>query len=159
MRYVPTLAFSRCRRGVSGLWLGALILTGCAGRTADPARGSRAYVVHISTTRTADHGPISSVAVPVALGSEGKVKAASRRPVENQPVTTEFLVRLNRTRQPGVYEMVTRVVVKEENRNKKGKLKVSKRFLGSLVPTRLGETQIVSADSDPIHVEARLERR
>ena len=44
-------------------------------------------------------------------------------------------------------------------RNKKGKLKVTKRFIGALVPTRVGESQIVSVEGDPIRVEARLEHR
>ena len=50
-----------------------------------------------------------------------------------------------------------RVSVREAIRNKKGKLKVNNRFIGALVPTRLGENQTVSVEGDPIHVEARLE--
>ena len=66
---------------------------------------------------------------------------------------------MNRTRQPGVFELVTRVSVREAIRNKKGKLKFSKRFIGALVSARPGETQVVSAEGDPIQVEARLERQ
>ena len=100
-----------------------------------------------------------SVSVPVSLGGQGKVETASKTPTENQPALQEFIARLKRLKQPGVYELVTRATVREAIRNKKGKLRVNKRYLGALVPTRLGETQVVSADGDPIHLEARLERR
>lgn len=137
----------------------ALTLTGCAGRSPDAARGPAAYVVRLTATRSADHAEIVSAAVPVALGGNGSAKTRSKKPEENQPAVPEFVVRLQRGKQPGVYELVTRAAVREASRNKKGKLKVNQRYVGALVPTRLGETQVVSPEADPVHVEARLERR
>ncbi len=141
------------------LVLAALVLTGCAGQTPSPTRGANAYTVVFAVTRTADHAGLGSISLPVSPGHEAKAKTSAKVPGENQPVVREFLARLNRTRQPGVYELVTRVSVREAIRNKKGKLKVNDRFIGALVPTSLGENQIVSAEGDPIHVEARLERQ
>lgn len=144
---------------LSAGWLLAwFALPGCAGPTQTATRAN-AYVVILSATRTADHAPIVSASVPVTLGGEGSVKTRSKSPAETRPALPEFLVRLKRTRQAGVYELVTRASVRELLRNKKGKLKGSKRYIGALTPTRIGETQVVSTDSDPIHVEARLERR
>ena len=142
----------------AGLLLTGFALPGCVGQTPAPSRAN-AYLVTFTATRTVDHTPLVSATVPVTLGGEGNVKTASRSPAENQPALPDFLVRLNRTRQAGVYELVTRASVRELARNKKGKLKGSKRYIGALVPTRLGETQVVSTDSDPVHLEARLERR
>ena len=142
----------------AGSLMAACALPGCAAPSQNPGRPN-AYAVFFSATRTADHAPIIAVSVPVNLDGEGRVKTASKTPAETHPALPEFLVRLKRTRQPGVYELVTQVSARELQRNKKGKLKKSSRFLGALVPTRLGETQIVSAEGDPIHVEARLERR
>lgn len=136
-----------------------LVLTGCAGQTPTPTRRADAFAVVFSVTRTADHAGLASVSLPVNVGGEAKVKLNVRAPSENQPVVPGVLTRLNRTRQPGVYELVTRVSVREAIRNKKGKLKVNRRFIGALVPTRPGETLIVNAEGDPIHVEARLEHR
>ncbi len=139
--------------------LAALFLTGCAGQRQSLAHGSNAYTVAFTVTRSADHAVIASVSLPIILGGDAKVKTPARAPGENQPVVLGALARLNGTRQPGVYELVTRVSVRETIRNKKGKLKINKRFIGALVPTRLGETQIVSAEGDPVQVEARLEHR
>ncbi len=144
---------------VACLLLGVTGLAGCAGQANHAVRGSDAYVVVFSATHPVDHTGILSISVPVELGREARVKATVHTPLENRPALTDFIVRLNRARQPGVYEMVTRVTAREALRNKKGKLKVGKRFLGALVPTRLGETQVVSAEGDPIHLEARLEKR
>ena len=157
--------FIRCsplrRHGplLASLLLAVFCLSGCAGQNGNPVPAANRYVVFFSATHPADHAVILSVSVPVTLGNEASVKTSSRRPVENQPVLPQFLVRLNRRTPAGVYELVTRVAVREAIRNKKGKLKITKRFIGALVPTRLGETQVVSAESDPIHLEARLERR
>lgn len=159
MSLAPHILSRRPWRRLFLLGLAATVLTGCAGHADRPARGAAAYVVSFAATRTADHAPIATASVPVVLGSEGKVKAARKRPAENEPVLTEFLVRLNRTRQSRVYELVTRVTAREAIRNKKGKLKVNTRYLGALVPARPGETQVVCAESDPIHLEVRLERR
>ncbi len=52
---------------------------------------------------------------------------------------------------------MTHVSVLEAERNKKGKLKVHKRFIGALLPIRPGETLLVSGPADPITVEVRLE--
>ncbi len=147
MMFVPTLR--RC------LVLAALLLTGCAAQTPGP----NGYTVVFAVTRSTDHAAIAAVSLPIGPRSEGKVRIHGNAPGENQPVASEFLARLNRTRQPGVYELVTRVGVREAIRNKKGKLKVNNRFIGALVPTRVGENQTVSAEGDPIHVEARLEHR
>lgn len=137
----------------------ALVLAGCAGTTQYPAKNSAAYMVFFTATRSSDHAAISSGSLPVALGSEASVKPASELPTETGPTLPEFNVRLERSTQPGVYELVTRAAVREAIRNKKGKLKINQRFIGALVPTRLGETQAVSTESDPVHLEARLERR
>ena len=149
----------RLRPGFFLSALGAVFLAGCAGHADQPAPGASAYIVRFAATQTPNHAPLASASVPVVLGSEGTVKTGAKRPAENQPVLTEFVVRLNRAKQPGVYELVTRVAVREAIRTKKGKLKVNTRYIGALVPTRLGETQAVSTESDPIHLEARLERR
>ncbi len=143
---------------LAGLFLASSALSGCAGTASRPTP-SNAYVVIFSATRTADHAPIVSVSVPVTLDGQGSIKTDSKTPAENRPALPEFLVRLKRARQPGVYELVTRVSARELVRNKKGKLKTTRRFLGALVPARLGEVQVVSTESDPIHLEARLERR
>lgn len=139
--------------------LAALVLTGCAGRTPNPARGPNAFTVVFSVTRAKDHAAIASISLPTIPGSEARTKVAAKAPAENEPAVREFIARLNRTRQPGVYELVTRVSLREAIRNKKGKLKVNKRFIGALAPTRVGESQVVSAEGDPVQVEARLERR
>ena len=144
---------------VCHLMLAAMVLTGCAAQAPAPVRGPNAYTVVFSVTRSSDHAAIATVSLPVGLGSEAKLTKRTTAPGENQPVAPGFLVRLNRTRQPGVFELVTRVSVREAIRNKKGKLKFSKRFIGALVPTRPGETQVVSVEGDPIHVEARLEHQ
>ena len=143
---------------LAALLLASCGLPGCAGTMSQPKR-SNSYVVIFAATRTADHAPIVSVSVPVTLDGEGNVKTNSKTPAENRPALPDFLVRLKRGRQPGVYELVTRVSARELIRNKKGKLKTMNRFLGALVPTRLGETEVVSTETDPIHLEARLERR
>ena len=142
----------------ASLLLAGFILPGCAAQTQTASRAN-AYVVVFSATRTADHAPLASAPVPVIVGGEGRVKTASKTPEENRPALPEFVVRLKRARQSGTYELVTRASVRETARNKKGKLRASKRYIGALVPTRVGETQVVSTESDPIHLEARLERR
>ena len=53
-------------------------------------------------------------------------------------------------------EVVTRVTVLEARRNKKGKLKLHKRFIGALLPMRPGETLGVSGPGEPIAVEVEL---
>lgn len=150
---MPVPILCRC------LVLAALLLMGCAAQTPGLVRGPNRFAVVFTVTRSTDHAAIAAVSLPVNLGNEGKVKIDAHAPGEKQPVAPGFLARLNRTRQPGVYELVTRVSVREAIRNKKGKLKVNQRFIGALVATRLGETRIVSAEGDPIHVEARLEHR
>ena len=157
-------SFQRWRRewlgwAVAVAALASLTLAGCAAPSGTAPREPNGYVVRFVVTRSADHAALGSASVPVILGSQGKVKIAAPKPAENQPVLPQYFVRLNRKSRSGVYELVTRVAVREAIRNKKGKLKFSQRFIGALVPARLGETQVVSAEGDPIHVEARLERR
>lgn len=54
--------------------------------------------------------------------------------------------------------MVTRASLRMAKRTKKGKLKITQRNIGALVPVRAGETQVVSESNDPVHLEVRLAR-
>ena len=134
----------------------AVMLTACA--TAPSPRPRAAYRVIWTATRASDHAALISASVRVRAGGSATVRTDSKRPTEDRPAFPAFTVRLTATKTPGVLQLVTRASLREAARNKKGKLKFSKRNIGSLVPIRPGETQLISPASDPVHLEVRLER-
>ena len=94
----------------------------------------------------------------VSPGHSATVHTSSRHPAENTPAFPGFTVRLHGTRTPGVVQLVSRVSLLETVRNKKGKLKVTKRNIGALLPMRAGETQPTNMPGDPVDLTVRLER-
>ena len=134
----------------------AVMLSACAAPPS--ARPGAAYRVVWNATRASDHAAMFSTSVRVVAGGTATVRTDSTRPLEDRPAFPSFTARLTRTKTPGVLQLVTRASLREAARNKKGKLKFSKRNIGSLVPIRPGETQFISSPSDPVHLEVRLER-
>ena len=152
------LFLSICRTALPRLLAAgcALAVSACASR---PASGQRAaYRVVWTATRTSDHAALVSASTTVSAGDAVTVRTDSRHPSEDRPAFPSFTARLSRTKTPGVLQLVSRASLLEAARNKKGKLKVSKRNIGSLVPIRVGETQLISLPGDPVHLEVRLER-
>ena len=155
--------YRRFRRYVSvlvGTVLSTLVglgLAGCASAPAQPARAG--YAVRFTATRLKDHTLLALVSVPVRLGQRGDARTGSKVATEEKPALPEFMATLQTTKASGIYQLVTKVAVREVARNKKGKLKRSQRNEGALVPIRLGETQVVSVPEDPIQLEVRVERR
>ena len=94
----------------------------------------------------------------VAIGRQAILHTDSIRPTEDKPAFTSFTARLSTTKTPGVLQLVTRADLRESIRNKKGKLRVSKRNIGALLPIRPGEVQLTSLPTDPVQLEVRLER-
>ncbi len=136
------------------LWLAA----GCA----HPANGPTEGQVHrvTWTVRRADNNqPLAGVTSPPVRVGGGRlaVKTDSRLATEDRPAFPEFVVRLSPIRRSTQIELVTRVAVLETHRNKKGKLKVNKRYIGGLLPMRPGEKLGVSGPGDPIAVEVELD--
>lgn len=134
-----------------------LAVAGCAGTPARPLRSG--YVAVLNVTRLKDHSALASASLPLALGQKAVRHARVGKPTEDTPVFPTFAATLQTTRTPGVYQVVTRVSIREAARNKKGKLKYSKRDEGALLPVRLGETQLASTAADPIQIDIRVERR
>ena len=136
----------------------ALLAAGCAGPGARAPADGASYRVVWNARRAADNAPLAGVvSPPVRVGREIAVRTDSQRAKEDRPAFPEFRARLTATDQRGVVELVTRASVLEATRNRKGKLKVHKRFIGALLPIRPGETLGVSGPGDPIVVEVRLE--
>ena len=134
-----------------------LLAVGCAGPAPTPANAAP-YRVVWHAKRAADNTPLVAVTSPVLrVGGSATVRTDSQTPGENRPAFPEFTARLSPTNQPGRVELVTRASLHEVARNKKGKLKKSKRYIGALLPIRPGETLGVNGPGDPIVVEVRLE--
>ena len=134
-----------------------LSAAGCAGTSAP--RNASSYRVTWSVRRASDNASLASVvSPPVRVGAgETRVRTDRREPSENRPAFPEFRARLEpirRDRRP--YELVTRVLVREEFRTKKGKRKISQRIIGALLPIRPGETLGVNGPGDPLVVEVRI---
>ena len=125
-----------------------LLAAGCAGPAAKTPVSRETYRAVWSVRRAADNTPLASVtSPPVRVGAE-----------ENRPAFPEFLARLSPIRRSAQIELVTRVAVLEATRNKKGKLKIRKRFIGGLLPIRPGEKLGVNGPGDPMVVEVELVR-
>ena len=133
-----------------------LAVSACASERAPSSRAT--YRVVWTATRTSDHAALISASVAVGAGGSATVRTGAKHPTEDRPALPSFTARLSRARRSGVLELVSRADLLEAARNKKGKLKVSKRNIGSLVPIRAGETQLISLPGDPVHLEVRLER-
>ena len=147
-------------------WL-CLLLVGCHrdapadGKQVRPvaATGPGRYEVRFVVTRLKDHGPLATAVLPLAVGRKATVHRRPPAPREENPVVTDYSATLSPIRTPGIFQLVTKVALREANRNKKGKLKFSQRNEGSLLPIRPGETQNASASADPVQIEVHLERR
>ena len=134
-----------------------LSAAGCAGRTAP--RNAPSYRVTWDVRRASDQAPLAHVvSPPVRVGAgETRVRTDQREPSENRPAFPEFRARLEPIRSDRrPYELVTRALVREEFRTKKGKRKVSRRVIGALLPIRLGETLGVNGPGDPVVVKVHI---
>ena len=130
-------------------------LSSCA--TAPPPTRAD-YRLVWTATRLSDHAPLIKTSMSVAVGRPSSLRTDSARPTEDKPAFTSFTARLSTTKAPDVLQLVTRADLRESIRNKKGKLRVSKRNIGALLPIRPGETQLASLPTDPVQLEVRLER-
>ncbi len=141
------------------LTLGCVVLL-CSCATAPAARSRVVYRLVWTATRASDHSSLVSVSTKVAPGQAARVRTDSTRATEEKPAFPQFAARLSRTKNPGVYELVTRASLQEASRNRKGKLRFNKRNIGALVPIRPGQPpQLISSASDPIRLEVHLERQ
>jgi hypothetical protein len=121
-------------------------------------RRAAPYRVLWNISMTADNAPLFSASAAAAPGRPSVTRTDSTVPVEGKPALPLLTATLSPTDRPDQFEMTILVSVREAIRNKKGKLKFSKRNIGALVPIQLGETQWVSSSADPIRVEVRIER-
>jgi hypothetical protein len=116
------------------------------------------YRIFWNVTRASDNAPLLAVSTPAEANRTSVLRTDSTTPQENRPalplLTASFSPMKERA---GVFELKVLARVREVTRNKKGKLKRSKRNIGALLPVRLGESQTVSAEGDPIRLEARVE--
>ncbi len=146
---------SLCRVIVAAI--ATALVSACA---SGPGPGSTrgVYRVTWTATRASDHVPLATVSALVAPGGSVTIRTRSRHPSENEPAFTGFTARLHKTRTIGVLELVSRASLLEAARNKKGKLKVTKRNIGALLPMRAGETQPTNTPGDPVELSVRLER-
>ena len=158
--YLFMAAFFLVRRVSAALLfaLGCLMAFSSCATAPSPGRSRAVYRVVWTATRTSDHTPLTSFSLRLAAGGSAIVKTHAAPPTEDKPAFIRFSAHFNPTRTPGTLQLVTRVDLREAARNKKGKLKVTKRNIGALLPIRAGETQLTSLPSDPIHLEVRLER-
>ena len=150
------MRFFLCRLAFAVL-LG-LLAAGCATKPSVPANAP-SYRVTWTVRRASDNAPLAGVtSPPVRVGAgELRVRTDSREPSENRPAFPEFCARLSPNRgDRRLTELVTRVLVREEYRTKKGKRKVNQRIIGALLPIRPGETLGVNGPGDPVVVEVRL---
>lgn len=146
--------------------LGCLLLANCA---QPPRRNEQGYApaltprsgyeVRFTVTRLKDHSPILAMTVPLTLGQRAVVRTSSKVAKEDTPALPEFAAQLSRTKTAGVFQLVTKVAIREASRNKKGKLKITKRNEGALLPLRLGEENLASPAGDPIQINVRVDRR
>ena len=135
-----------------------LLAAGCAHPTVNAPTTGKTYRAVWTVRRAADNKPLANVSSPPVRvgGGELRVKTDSQRAEEGRLAFPEFLARLSPMRRSTEIELVTRVTLLEAHRNKKGKLKVSKRFIGALLPIRPGEKLGVSGPGDPLAVEVEL---
>ncbi len=137
-----------------------LLAAGCAHPDAKGPTSGQTYRAVWTVRRAADNKPLAGVTSPPVRvgGGELRVRTDSQRAEDNRPAFPEFLARLSPIRRSAQIELVTRVTVLDAVRNKKGKLKVHKRFIGALLPIRPGEKLGVSGPGDPVVVEVELVR-
>ena len=146
-------------------WIALLLfLSGCAqhlpgSQINSSAADRRVYVVHFTASRLKDHAALASVSLPVRTGQRTAVKTDSRVATEGKPALPVFSATLTTTQISGLYQLVTKVAIREAARNKKGKLKISQRNQGALLPVRLGVTEAASPDGDPIQIAVRVDAR
>ncbi|MBE7211492.1 MAG: hypothetical protein INR65_10785 [Gluconacetobacter diazotrophicus] len=136
-----------------------LLAAGCSSHpSVNAPTVGRAYRVTWTVRRAADNQSLAGVASPPVRvgGGELRVRTGSQRAAENRPAFPEFLVKLSPMRRSTQIELKTRVTVLEARRTKKGKLKVSKRYIGALLPMRPGEKLGVNGPGDPLAVEVEL---
>ena len=137
-----------------------LFAAGCAGPAAKAPVSRESYRAVWTVRRAADNKVLAGVTSPPihVNGGEFRVRTDSQRAEENRPAFPEFLAKLTTIRQSTQIELATRVAVLEASRNKKGKLKIHKRFIGGLLPIRPGEKLGVSGPGDAFAVEVELVR-
>ena len=140
------------------------LLSGCVHPQDQQANGAApiaraGYVVRFHASRLKDHTTLAVVSVPLRLGQNASVRTDPKHATEDRPALPTFAATLTRTNPAGGYQLVTKVAIREAARNKKGKLKVSKRNQGALLPIRLGETQTASPADDPIQVDVQVDHR
>ena len=116
------------------------------------------YRVTWNATRASDHAPLATASALVAPGRSTTVRTDSRRPAENTPAFPSFTVRLYGTKTADVLQLVSRASLLEATRNKKGKLKITKRNIGALLPMHVGETFPTNTPGDPVDLTVHLER-
>ena len=136
-----------------------LLAAGCAHPAVNSPTTGQVHRVTWTVRRAADNRLSAGVTSPPVRvgGKELRVKTDSQRPDVDRPAFPEFLARLSPIRRSTEIGLVTRVTVLEAHRNKKGKLKVNKRFIGALLPIRPGEKLGVSGPGDPFAVEVELD--
>ncbi len=136
-----------------------LLAGGCAGPASKTPVSRESYRAVWTVRRAAGNATLAGVTSPPVRVGGGplRVRTDSQRPEENRPAFPEFVARLSPMPRSTQIELVTSVAVLEAVRNKKGKLKVHKRFIGGLLPIRPGEKLGVSGPGDPILVEVELE--
>ena len=134
------------------------LAAGCAGPTANAPASRESYRVVWTVRRAADNRSLAHVtSPPVRLdGGELRVRTDLQRAEENRPALPEFLAKVSSMRGSARVELITRATVLDAERNKKGKIKVHKRFIGALLPIRPGEKLGVNGPGDPLVVEVEL---
>ncbi len=143
----------------AALALACLGAAGCAGRSPTPAGAPAGYRVYFSATRLKDHTVLVAGSTPAFLGQTAQVRTASTVAAEDLPALPNFAATVSLTRTPGMVQLITKTSIRELVRTKKGKLRLTKRDQGALLPVRLGEAQNASPTGDPVQIEVRVERR
>ncbi len=155
-----TLASPAMRAALLYLVPVLMLAAGCARPAAQGPTSGQTYRAVWTVRNAADNKLLAGVTSPPVRvgGGELRVRTESQRAGDNRPAFPEFLARLSPIRRSTQIELVTRVTVLDAVRNKKGKLKVHKRFIGALLPIRPGEKLGVNGPGDPITVEVELVR-
>lgn len=121
-------------------------------------RGHLSYRIVWNVTRAADNASLLAASAPAEVNRTSTLRTDLTTPEENRPalplLTASFSPIAARA---GFFELKVLASVREVARNKKGKLKRSKRNIGALLPIRLGENQVASAEGDPLRLEVRVE--
>ena len=136
-----------------------VLAAGCAHPTVNSPTTGQVHRVTWTVRRAAYNRLLAGVtSPPVRVGSkELRVETGQQRADVDRPAFPEFRMKLSPMRRSTQIEVVTHATVLEAHRNKKGKLKVDKRFIGALLPMRPGEKLGVSGPGDPIAVEVELD--